>query len=212
MGTARSVGITFEQTLPAENAEAAFIAELRAGSQDAFAHLLAVYQNPVFNLVWHMVENQADASDVLQDVFVKIFKGIKGFNGESSLKTWIYRIAVHEASNHRRSWIRRHWREPVSVDDPDSPSAAAAAEAASRERRPDQVFEQAEREVVVKQALASLAPPYRTVVVLREIEGMPYEEIAQVLGLAEGTVKSRLLRGRELLRRKLASYVGKQHV
>jgi RNA polymerase sigma-70 factor (ECF subfamily) len=212
MGTARSVDITLEQTMPAVNEEAAFVGELRAGSQDAFAYLLAVYQNPVFNLVWHIVENQADASDVLQDVFVKIFKGIKGFNGDSSLRTWIYRIAVHEASNHRRSWIRRHFREPISVDDAESPSAAMASEAASSERSPYQVFEQAEREVVVKQALANLAPPYRTVVVLREIEGLSYEDIAQVLGLAEGTVKSRLLRGRELLRRKLASYVGKEHV
>jgi RNA polymerase sigma-70 factor (ECF subfamily) len=212
MGTARSVGITLERTLPAVNEEAAFVAELRAGSQDAFAYLLAVYQNPVFNLVWHIVENTADASDVLQDVFVKVYKGIKGFNGDSSLRTWIYRIAVHEASNHRRSWIRRHWREPFSMDDTESPSAAVAWEAAAEQRNPYQVFEQAEREVVVKQALASLAPPYRTVVVLREIEGLSYEEIAQVLGLAEGTVKSRLLRGRELLRRKLAGYVGKEHV
>ena len=212
MGTARSVGITLEHTLPAGNEEAAFVAELTAGSQAAFEYLLAVYQHPVFNLVWHIVENQADASDVLQDVFVKVFKNIKGFNGESSLRTWIYRIAVHEASNHRRSWIRRHWHEPVSVDDTESPSAAVATEAASTDRNPYQVFEQAEREVVVKQALASLAPPYRTVVVLREIEGLPYEDIAQVLGLAEGTVKSRLLRGRELLRRKLASYVGREHV
>ena len=212
MGIARPVEITLERTLPAVNEEAAFVAELRAGSQDAFAYLLAVYQNPVFNLIWHIVENAADASDVLQEVFVKVFKGIKGFNGDSSLRTWIYRIAVHEASNHRRSWIRRHWREPVSMDDPESPWAAAASEAASSERGPDQVFEQAEREAVVKQALASLASPYRTVVVLREIEELPYEEIAQVLGLAEGTVKSRLLRGRELLRRKLAGYVGKEHV
>ena len=98
------------------------------------------------------------------------------------------------------------------MDDTESPSAAIASEVASHERSPYQVFEQAEREVVVKQALASLAPPYRTVVVLREIEGLPYDEIAQVLGLAEGTVKSRLLRGRELLRRKLAGYVGKEHV
>src|SRR5579864_270024 len=142
MGTARSVGITLEQALPAVNEEAAFVAELRAGSQDAFAYLLTVYQNPVFNLVWHIVENQADASDVLQDVFVKVFKGIKGFNGESSLRTWIYRIAVHEASNHRRSWIRRHWREPISVDDFESPSAAVAANAASPELGPDQVLEQ----------------------------------------------------------------------
>jgi RNA polymerase sigma-70 factor (ECF subfamily) len=212
MGTARSVSITLDELLPAVNEEAAFVAELQAGSQDAFASLLTLYQNPVFNLIWHIVENPADASDVLQDVFLKVFRGINGFNGESSLKTWIYRIAVHEASNHRRQWIRRHWWEPISVDDTASRSATAAAEAASSERRPDQVFEQAEREVVVQKALASLSPPYRTVVVLREIEGLPYEEIAQVLGLAEGTVKSRLLRGRELLRRKLASYVGKEHV
>jgi RNA polymerase sigma-70 factor (ECF subfamily) len=212
MGTARSVEITLEQTLPAVSGEAAFVNELRAGSQDAFAYLLQVYQNPVFNLVSHIIENPADASDVLQEVFVKVFKGIRNFNGESSLKTWIYRIAVHEASNHRRGWIRRHWREPVSVDDRESPSAAVASRAATGERSPYQVFEQAEREEIVQRALASLAQPYRAVVVLREIEGLPYEEIAQVLGLAEGTVKSRLLRGRELLRRKLAGYAGKVYV
>ena len=212
MESARSVSIALEQASPAVNQESAFVAELQAGSEEAFAYLLTVYQNPVFNLVCHVVENQADASDVLQDVFVKVFRGIKGFKGDSSLRTWIYRIAVHEASNLRRSWIRRHWREPVSMDDTESPSAAVATEAASSERSPYQVFEQAERELVVKRALASLAPPYRTVVVLREIEGLAYEEIAQVLGVAEGTVKSRLLRGRELLRRKLAGYVGKDHV
>lgn len=212
MGTARTVSIPLEQTSPAQNEEAAFVAELQAGSEDAFAYLLTLYQNPVFNLVSHIVENAADASDVLQDVFVKVFKGIRGFNGDSSLKTWIYRIAVHEASNHRRGWIRRHFREPVSMDDTESPAVAPKWEPASTERTPYQVFEQAERQEVIKKALASLAPAYRAVVVLREIEGLPYEEIGQVLGLAEGTVKSRLLRGRELLRRKLASYVGTEHV
>jgi RNA polymerase sigma-70 factor (ECF subfamily) len=187
-------------------------AELHAAQATVIRRAVPSASPPVFNLVWHIVENQADASDILQDVFVKVFKGVKGFNGDSSLRTWIYRIAVHEASNHHRSWIRRHWREPISMDDTESPSAAAASEAASCERSPYEVFEQAEREVVVNQALASLGPPYRTVVVLREIEGLPYEEIAQVLGLAEGTVKSRLLRGRELLRRKLAGYVGREHV
>ncbi len=209
MGTARSVELTLERTLPAFSEEAAFVVELRAGSQEAFAYLLDVYQHPVFNLVLHILDNAADAPDVLQEVFVKVFKGISNFHGESSLKTWIYRIAVHEASNHRRSWIRRHWREPISMDDTDSRSTAVAQKAAAGDRNPYEVLEQAEREEVVKRALASLAPPYRTVVVLREMEGLAYEEIAQVLGLAEGTVKSRLLRGRELLRRKLAGYVGK---
>jgi len=192
--------------------ESAIVAELKAGSEEAYAWLIGEFHQPIYSLVYRMVADPADAADTTQEVFLKVFRGMKHFHGESSLKTWIYRIAVHEASNHRRSWIRRHWREPVSVDDTESPSAAEALQAASGERSPYQVFEQAEREVIVKQALASLAPPYRTVVVLREIEGLPYEEIAQVLGLAEGTVKSRLLRGRELLRRKLASYVGKEHV
>ena len=208
MGTARYVGITLEHTLSAVSEEAAFVGELQAGLPEAFAYLLTVFQHPVFNLVSHIIESQADAPDVLQEVFIKVFKGIGSFNGASSLKTWIYRIAVHEASNHRRGWIRRHGRESFSVDDPDSPSSVAAAEAAASDRDPYQVLEQAEREEVVKRALASLASPYRTVVVLREIEGLAYDEIAQVLGLADGTVKSRLLRGRELLRRKLASYVG----
>ena len=208
MGTARSLGLALERTLPAVSEEAVFVGELQAGSPEAFAYLLAVYQNPVYNLISHVLANQADAPDVLQDIFLKIYKGIRSFNGASSLKTWIYRIAVHEASNHRRSWIRRHWREPFSLDDAESPSVVASAEAAASDRDPYQVLEQAERETVVQRALASLAPPYRTVVVLREIEGLSYEEIAEVMGLAEGTVKSRLLRGRELLRRKLAAYVG----
>jgi len=209
MNTARSVGVALERTLPAVNEEAAFVAELRAGSEEAFAYLLAVHQNPVFNLISHILANQADAADVLQEVFVKVFKGIRQFHGESSLKTWIYRIAVHEAANHRRSWIRRHWREPFSVDDTNAKPLVVAAEAQGGSQSPEQVLEQAERQELVKRALASLAQPYRTVVVLREIEGLAYEEIAQVLGVAEGTVKSRLLRGRELLRRKLASYLGR---
>ena len=208
MGTARSLGLTLERTLPAVSEEAALVSELQAGSPEAFAYLMAVYQNPVFNLASHMLSSQADAADVLQEVFLKIYKGIKSFNGDSSLKTWIYRIAVHEASNHRRSWFRRHWHEPFSLDDEESPSAVMTAEVAASDRNPFQVLEQAEREEIVKRALASLAPPYRAVVVLREIEGLSYEEIAEVTGLAEGTVKSRLLRGRELLRRKLATYVG----
>jgi RNA polymerase sigma-70 factor (ECF subfamily) len=205
MNTARSLGVALERALLAANEEAAFVAELQAGSEQAFVYLLAIYQNRVFNLVSHIVENGADAADILQDVFVKVFKGIRQFHGESSLKTWVYRIAVHEASNHRRSWLRRHWREPFSVDDHDAEPVLLAAEARAGSETPYQVLEQAERQELVRRALASLAQPYRTVVILREIEGLAYEEIAQVVGVAEGTVKSRLLRGRELLRRKLAN-------
>lgn len=206
MDTARSVGVALDRALSAASEEAAFVAELQAGSEEAFAYLLAVHQNPVFNLIAHIVENGADAADVLQDVFLKIFKGIRHFQGQSSLKTWIYRIAVHEASNHRRSWLRRHLREPFSLDESPQDAEVVFAEAQARSETPYQALEQAERQTLLERALASLAQPYRTVVVLREIEGLSYEEIAQVVGVAEGTVKSRLVRGRELLRRKLAGW------
>jgi RNA polymerase sigma-70 factor, ECF subfamily len=182
--------------------EAAFVAELQAGSEEAFGYLLGVYQSPVYSLILHIIEDPTDASDVLQDVFVKVFRKIGQFQGESSLKTWIYSIAVHEASNHRRGWLRRLRREPISLD-AELPKAPITR---SRDDTPYEALEKGERQMLVRRALGSLASPYRSVVVLREIEGMSYEEIAQVLGVAEGTVKSRLQRGRELLRRKLTGY------
>lgn len=212
MNTARSMDVALERTLPQVNEEVALVAELQGGSEAAFAYLLAVYQNPVFNLISHIVTDEADAPDVLQEVFMKVFKGVRHFHGESSLKTWIYRIAVHEASNHRRGWLRRHAREAFSMDDTEASPQVAAAEVREGPPNPYQVVEQAEREEIVKRALAGLTPPYRSVVVLREIEGLPYDEIAQVLGVAEGTVKSRLMRGRALLRRKLSGRLGKFYV
>jgi RNA polymerase sigma-70 factor (ECF subfamily) len=212
MATARPVNVALEQALPVASHEAALVAELKAGSEDAYAYLLAVYQNPVFNLISHIVDRTRDAPDVLQDVFVKVFKGMRHFHGKSSLKTWIYRIAVHEASNHRRSWLRRHLREAFSLDDGGVISEAGWADAADQPETPYQVLEQSERQELVERALASLAQPYRAVVVLREIEGLPYEEIAQVLGVSEGTVKSRLIRGRELLKRKLQGRMGRSDV
>ena len=212
MDTVRTAGIALERGLPAINEETPLVAELQAGSEEAFAYLLAVYQNPVFNLVSHILENQTEAADVLQDVFIKVFKGIRQFHGDSSLKTWIYRIAVHEASNHRRGWMRRHWHESLSIDDTGAEVALSTAEARASSETPYRLLEQAERQKLLRRALASLAQPYRTVVVLREIEGLAYNEIAQVTGMAEGTVKSRLRRGRQLLRRKLVSCIGKVHV
>jgi RNA polymerase sigma-70 factor (ECF subfamily) len=212
MGTARPANVALEQALPAASHEAALVAELKAGSEEAYAYLLAVYQNPVFNLISHIVDRTRDAPDVLQDVFIKVFKGMHHFHGKSSLKTWIYRIAVHEASNHRRSWLRRHLREAFSLDDGGVICEAGWADAADQPETPYQVLEQSERQEMVERALASLAQPYRTVVVLREIEGLSYEEIAQVLGISEGTVKSRLIRGRELLKRKLQGRLGRSDV
>ncbi|HEV2494431.1 MAG TPA: sigma-70 family RNA polymerase sigma factor [Terriglobia bacterium] len=201
MSASQPAGLALERAFPATTEEALFVRELQAGSEEAFTVLLEAYQHPVFNLIAHIVENSTDAADVLQDVFLKVFRGIRHFHGDSSLKTWIYRIAVHEASNHRRGWIRRRRREPFSLDERTTQPVVSLAE--DRGETPYQALEHSERQALVKRALASLSQPYRTVVVLREIEGLSYEEIAKVLGVAEGTVKSRLMRGRELLRRKM---------
>ncbi len=203
MGTARSMGVALGAAPLAISDEAVLVAELKAGSEEAFAYLLRAYQNPVFNLVAHIVEPGTEPADVLQDVFVKIFKGIRSFHGDSSLRTWVYRIAVHEALNHRRSWLRRLRREAFSLDDPEGPGMDKVSAKEIQGGTPYEALEQSERHQLVRRALASLAEPYRAVVVLREIEELSYEEIAEVLGVAEGTVKSRLVRGRDLLRRKL---------
>jgi RNA polymerase sigma-70 factor, ECF subfamily len=211
METVRSLGLAIgrDKALDAYYREDALVAELQAGSEVAFTYLLGVYQNPVFNLIAHILGNDADAADVLQDVFMKVFKGVRQFHGGSSLKTWIYRIAVHEASNHRRSWLRRRFREVFSLDGGSAGMVVYPAERQRSDDTPYDMLEQSERHELVKRAVASLAEPYKTVVVLREIEDMTYEEIAVLLGIAEGTVKSRLMRGRELLRRKLAGVLGR---
>ncbi len=202
MESVRLMGVALDYTVPAASDEASLVAELKARSEEAFAYLLGVYQNPVYNLVFHMLGDPSETADVVQNVFLKILRGIRQFNGNSSLRTWIYSIAVHEALNHRRSWGRRLLHEPCSVDDE---SLQFKVVDSKEKETPYRAYEQAERQAGVQRALAALAQPYRAVVVLREIEDLSYEEIAQVLGIAEGTVKSRLRRGRELLKRKLAA-------
>ena len=207
MGIARPISVAIEQAA-AGSQDAALVAELQAGSEYAFSNLLAVYQNPIYNLVAHILEVSSDAPDVTQSVFLKVFKGIRYFHGQSSLRTWIYRIAVNEASNHRRGWLRRKWREAFSLDQDQECSDGLLARSHAHPDTPYEIAESSERQRLVRRALASLAQPYRTVVVLREIEGLSYEEIAELLGVSEGTVKSRLTRGRDLLRRKLRRYWG----
>lgn len=187
--------------------EAVLIAELQAGSDEAYDYVLSLYRNPVYRLVSHILGNEYDAADVLQNVFIKVVRGISQFHGQSSLKTWMYRIAVREALNYRRGWFRRHLHEPFSLDE-DSAEPVVALAGKPDFSDPYETLQQAERQQLVKTALDGLPVLYRTVLVLREIEELSYEEIAQVLGIADGTVKSRLMRGRELLRRKLSFVLG----
>jgi RNA polymerase sigma-70 factor (ECF subfamily) len=157
------------------------------------------------------VNDPTDAADTTQEVFIKVFRGIKRFNGQASLKTWIYRIAIHEASNQRRWWFR-HKRREYSIESPADPSGEnenIRLEDTLVDSH-DSPFEHVQHEEVraaVEAELKQVQEPYRTTLVLRDIEGLSYEEIAEVLQVSLGTVKSRLIRGREALRKRLQAYV-----
>jgi RNA polymerase sigma-70 factor (ECF subfamily) len=188
--------------------EAALIAELQAGSEEAFAWLIARYHQPIYSLLARMVHDRADAADLAQDVFVKVFRGVGRFHGESSLRTWIYRIALHEASNQRRWWMRHKQQEiPIEQEMTDSSSGAPIKlkeMLIDPAESPYDMALHAQNRVRVEEALSRVAEPFRTTLILRDIEGFVYEEVAEIQGVNLGTVKSRLVRGRALLRAILA--------
>ena len=198
---ASAIGVTTE--------EAALVAELKAGSEDAFNILIAQYHQPLYSLVARSLTDPADAADITQEVFIKVFRSIRSFHGESSLRTWLYRIALHEASNQRRWWSRHKKQElaidmPIDSADPDEDSRPLISTLADAGGSPYDYAAQAELRRQVEDALHRLPEVFRTVVVLREIEGFAYEEIAEILNVNIGTIKSRLTRGRSALRELLA--------
>lgn len=196
-----TVSLHLDACLFSSNEEDALVTALCQGAGEAYEILIQRYQTPVYNLVWRLVNDRSDAADIVQEVFLKVFRNIGSFRGNSSLKTWIYRIAVNEAYNHRR-WFSRHQRQEVSLgQDEGLPSFADTV--ADPARTP---FDQAadhETRALVEKALEKLNPKFRAAVVLRDIEELSYEEIAAVLEISLGTVKSRIVRGREALRKNL---------
>ncbi len=182
------------------------VAELKTGSEQAFAMLIAQYSHPIYSLIARNLRDPADAADVTQEVFVKVFRNISGFHGEASLRTWIYRIALHEASNQRR-WWSRHKRQELTIDAPlnnDEGETFCLADAlATSSASPYDCAASSQVRSRVEAALRTIPEVFREVVVLREIEGFGYEEIAEILNVNLGTVKSRLTRGRSALREAL---------
>jgi RNA polymerase sigma-70 factor (ECF subfamily) len=191
--------------------EAAIVAELKAGSEAAYAWLIGEFQHPVYGLVYRVVNDPADAADTTQEVFLKVFRGMKHFHGESSLKTWIYRIALHEAANRRRWWFRHKAKEasiePVESETPGVGEHAMQMALTDHAESPFDNVAHREVQQRVDEELRKVPEPYRTTLILRDLEEMSYEEIAEVLEISLGTVKSRLTRGREALRQRLTPYV-----
>jgi RNA polymerase sigma-70 factor, ECF subfamily len=188
------------QALPWRQSENALVTELQSGSDAAFDWLVTHHHGGVYNLVYGMLADPADAADVTQDIFIKVFRGIGGFRRGSSLKTWLYRIAVREALNHRR-WCWRHCRQQVSIDAEDANRPALEIE--DGEATPLEQFSTREMQGMIREALASVSECFRHAVILRDLEDLSYEEVAEVLDISVGTVKSRILRGRRALRETL---------
>jgi RNA polymerase sigma-70 factor (ECF subfamily) len=177
---------------------------LQAGSEEAFAWLIAHYHQPIYSLLARTLHDRADAADLTQDVFVKVFRGVGRFHGESSLRTWIYRIALHEASNQRRWWMRhKHQEVPIEQEMTDGECGAPIKLKEMLVDPGESPFEMAmhsENRTRVEAALSRVPEPFRTTLILRDIEGFVYEEVAEIQGVNLGTVKSRLVRGRALLK------------
>jgi RNA polymerase sigma-70 factor (ECF subfamily) len=177
--------------------EATLVQRCAEGDESACAELVGEHQRMVVQLAINLLGDRDEALDLSQEVFLRVFRTIHRFRGQSSLRTWIYRIAVNQARNRHRFWRRRHRADQVSLD---QHIATHGDFLSTRDSTPDRVLAQKELAAQLQQALDALPFDQRTAIVLREIDGLSYEEIAYSLGVAVGTVKSRLTRARQALR------------
>jgi RNA polymerase sigma-70 factor (ECF subfamily) len=177
---------------------------LKNGVDQAYETLIERFQQPVYSLVYRLLDDPSEASDVVQEVFLKVFRNVGSFKGNSSLKTWVYRIAFNEAYNHRR-WFSRHKRQEIGLERDDEDGLGWGEVLPDSGRSAFDLVSDHETHALIEEALTGLNPAFRAAVILRDIDELSYEEIAEVLGVSLGTVKSRILRGREALKKALSS-------
>lgn len=175
------------------------IARAREGDQEAFERLVAAYTPRVYSLVRQILRNATEAEDVTQEVFFKVFAKLASFREDSAFYTWLYRVAVNAATDHLKK--RRHDRT-ILVEDVATLPVVDLAETPAEE------FSRQDLRGAVREAMARLPEKFRTILVLRELEGLAYEEIADVLAISLGTVESRIFRAREKLKKLLAPTLG----
>ena len=183
-----------------DSREAALIERCRSGDDAACAELVSIHQRMVFTLGMHLLGDRDEALDLSQEVFLRVFRTLSSFRGQSALRTWIYRIVINQARNRQRWWRRRHRSSQVSLDD----HLQQCGEMESKgDVLPDRLLASKETAARIWEALDRLPFDQRTALILREVDGLRYEEIAFSLGIAVGTVKSRLTRARQALRAEL---------
>jgi RNA polymerase sigma-70 factor (ECF subfamily) len=184
--------------------ESEFIERLKAGEANAFDLLVTRYSGDIYALLLRVTQDAEEAGDLTQETFLSALKAIKKFRGEADLKTWLFRIAINESRNRFRWWKRRFREKTVSIDAPTGDGETALSDTfSSNTKNPEENALQRERENALHKALRDLPDIFREAVVLCDIEGLSYEEIAAILDINLGTVKSRIARGRDELRRKL---------
>lgn len=183
--------------------EQTIVERARQGRRDAFEELVRMYNQKVFHLAYGFVRDRAAADDLAQEVFIKAYQSLPKFRAEAEFGTWIYRIAVNHIKDHLRKTARR---KEISLDEVGEGPIAVADSVADGELR----REEEERRREVFRILETLPPKYRLILTLRDVQGMSYEDVASALGIAPGTVDSRLHRARKMLRKKMGPYLGRE--
>jgi RNA polymerase sigma-70 factor (ECF subfamily) len=185
-----------------------FIRKLKRRDPRAFEHLVTEFQGPIFNLIYRMLGNREEAEDLAQEVFITVFKKIDSFRGESSLATWIYRIATNTCKNRKKYLGRHYYDRPAFTDQVEQIVDRSRVAAASYQlSRPDEMVEGLQTERLIQTAISELDEDQRLILVLRDIQNVSYDEISQITGLPLGTVKSRLHRARMALKERLDSHL-----
>jgi len=188
--------------------ERSLLKRLRDRDERAFRELLETHRDRVYNITFRMLGNRAEAEDVAQEVFITVFKTIDTFREEAKFSTWLYRVAVNHCKNRIKYLARRHDRDQDELDEAAANDATAAAVTAPRPSpRPDKALEGAQTEQMLQEAIAELDEEHRVLVVLRDVEDLSIEEICEITGLPDGTIKSRLHRARMALRKKLQRHL-----
>jgi RNA polymerase sigma-70 factor (ECF subfamily) len=181
-------------------AESTLIERGKVGDEAAYAEIVSLHERMVFSLGLHILGNREEAMDLSQKVFLRVFRTLGSFRGQSALKTWIYRIVVNQAKNRQRWWRSRHRSEQLSLEEH---LQYVGDLASTSEPWPDRLLVNKENAARLWRALDTLPFDQRTALILREIDGLRYDEMAFSLGIAIGTVKSRLTRARQALRAEL---------
>lgn len=188
--------------------ERSLLRRLRNRDERAFRELIENHRDRVYNICYRMLGNRHESEDVAQEVFITVFKQIDTFREEAKFSTWLYRVAVNHCKNRIKYLARRFDKARDELDEQGTNGTPIGAPLPNA---PDRALEGAQMEKLMQDAIAALEEDQRIVVVLRDVEDLSIEEICEITGLPDGTVKSRLHRARLVLRKKLARHVGEQH-